>query len=295
MGYYSNICAGIVTYNPEIGLLEKNLSALKPQVQKIYVVDNNSDNIDEIDSCAERHSVCQFIHNHENYGIAKALNQLCEMAMLDGFDWILTMDQDSECAPDMVEHLAAYTGDPAYGIIAPRVEFRDGDLLILATNDGDKDTVIVPACITSGSLTRLEAWKNVGGFDEWFFIDRVDNEFCTHLTVSGYKIIRVNKAILSQRAGDMKFIRMPWGRKILLPYYNCKRNYYICRNSVYFFRKYRHDIDFGHQVMVFLYSQFIKLLFESGRWSTLCSTFKGIIDGQRKTIEYTNNLYQSAL
>ena len=276
-------------------LLEDNLNAIVPQVSKVIVIDNGSSDEEKIQSLLRSYDNVLFTCNKENLGVAKALNQLCMMAMQEGFEWILTMDQDSVCASDMVEHLAAYIDNPAYGIIAPKVEFCDGNTLIQTTKDGDKETVEVSACITSGSLTRLEAWKSVGGFDEWFFIDRVDNEFCTHLTISGYKILRVNKAMLSQRAGVMKYIKMPWGRKMLLPYYNHKRNYYICRNTIYYFRKYGHDIDLCHQVMAFLYSQFIKLLFESERWSTLCSSFRGIRDGKRKKIEYINYLYQSSI
>ena len=287
------ICAGVVTYYPDMKLLEDNLKALVPQVSKVFVIDNGSPDQEKIQSLLISFDNVFFACNKENLGVAKALNQLCMMAMHGGFEWILTMDQDSLCSSDMVEYLAAYTDIPAYGIIAPKVEFRDGEALILTTKDDDKETIEVSACITSGSLTKLDAWKSVGGFDEWFFIDRVDNEFCTHLTINGYKILRVNKAILSQRAGDMKYIKMPWGRKVLLPYYNHKRNYYICRNSIYYFRKYGHDIDLCHQVVVFFYSQFVKLLIESGRWSTFCSTIKGIRDGKKKTIEYTNYIYQS--
>lgn len=32
-------------------------------------------------------------------------------------------------------------------------------------------------CITSGSLTSVEAWQKIGGFDEWLEIDGVDFDF----------------------------------------------------------------------------------------------------------------------
>lgn len=283
-----DICAGVVTYHPDISLLEANLEALIPQVSMVYVVDNGSENVADVRSYMEGKPNLRLICNSENVGIAKALNQLCTTAKQDGYAWILTMDQDSLPASDMVKWLSTYTDSSVYGIIAPRVEFRDGDTLILSTKDGDKDTVEISACITSGSLTRIEAWEKVGGFDEWFFIDRVDNEFCTHLSVKGYKVLRVNKALISQRAGGMKYIRMPWGKKILLPYYNEKRNYYICRNSVYLFRKYGSVIDLGHQILAFFYAQLVKLLFEGNRINTLISSLKGIRDGFRQEVVYCN-------
>ncbi len=279
-----DICAGVVTYHPDIRLLEANLEALIPQVSMVYVVDNGSENVADVRSYVEGKPELRLICNSENVGIAKALNQLCTAAKQDGYAWILTMDQDSLPASDMVKWLSTYTDSSVYGIIAPRVEFRDGDTLILSTKDGDKDTVEISACITSGSLTRIEAWEKVGGFDEWFFIDRVDNEFCTHLQTGGYVILRVNKALLYQRAGEMRYATLPLIGNILLPCYSEVRNYYICRNSVYYFRKYHHDIDICHQIGTFIYSQTVRFLFEPGRWGTVRSTMRGIRDGMKKQI-----------
>ena len=279
-----DICAGVVTYHPDIRLLEANLEALIPQVSMVYVVDNGSENVADVRSYMEGKPNLKLICNSENVGIAKALNQLCTAAKQDGYAWILTMDQDSLPASDMVKWLSTYTDSSVYGIIAPRVEFRDGDTLILSTKDGDKDTVEISACITSGSLTRIEAWEKVGGFDEWFFIDRVDNEFCTHLQTGGYVILRVNKALLYQRAGEMRYATLPLIGNILLPCYSEVRNYNICRNSVYYFRKYHHDIDICHQIGTFIYSQTVRFLFEPGRWGTVRSTMRGIRDGMKKQI-----------
>ncbi len=281
----STICAGIVTYNPKLDLLEENLHALLPQVDKVLIVDNCSDNVSNIEVLVEESPKTYIIKNKSNSGIAKALNQLCSEASRMGYLWILTMDQDSICQPDMVAQLLFFADSEKYGIIAPRVEFWDEGQLIYSTKDGDKPTVEVDACITSGSLTNIRAWEKVNGFDEWFFIDHVDNEFCTHLKVCGYHILRVNKAVLRQRAGFMKHVSVPFFGKLLLPYYNEQRNYYICRNTVYFIRKYHADIDLVHQVGAFIYSQLVKLVFEPHRWATTRSTVKGVFHGFKKKIE----------
>ena len=279
-----DICAGIVTYHPDLCLLKENLDMLSPQVTKMFVVDNGSSDVEGIQELLNIYPNTELVLNDENFGIAKALNQLCALAQQNGFQWILTMDQDSICQENMVSLLSAFTDDKRYGIIAPRVEFWDGDRLIVSTPNGEKDIVEIAACITSGSLTRISAWKEVGGFDEWFFVDRVDNEFCTHLHVAGYDILRVNSAILHQRAGDMKYISLPFLGNILLPYYNEDRNYYICRNTVYYLRKYHRHIDLTHQVLAFIYSQLIKIIFESHRIGTIRSMCKGLKAGMRKQI-----------
>lgn len=281
------VCAGIVTYNPNIGLLQDNINALINQVDYIFVVDNGSKNTKELElTIGENHKVSLYLNN-KNYGIAQALNRLCRIATDQGYSWILTMDQDSLCEESMVLSLTKYISED-YGVIAPRVEFKDGDKLITSTKNGEFSTIDISACITSGSLTSLYAWKTIGGFDEWYFIDRVDNEFCAHLLLAGYKILRVNKAILYQRAGEMKYITMPFGHKLLLPCYNKLRNYYICRNTIYYFRKYRKNINLLHEISAFVYSELIKLVFEPSRIDTFKSFVNGVYDGFRKKMEYVD-------
>lgn len=290
------VCAGVVTYNPNIEILKRNLETLSPQVKEIFVVDNGSKNVSDVESLLGRLVNARLYPNGDNLGIAQALNRLCGIAGNDGYQWILTMDQDSLCDDAMVENLVNYATD-AVGIAAPRIEFRNAGVLIEATGeDKGGDYEEIGACITSGSLTNIAAWKAVGGFDEWYFIDHVDNEFCTHVIQKGYKVIRVKNALLHQRAGDMKYVKL-FGKPIMLPYYSSFRNYYICRNTIYYIRKYHRVINLYREIRSFVYSQTIKLLFEKGRWKNIKSSTKGIRDGFRKKIEsidyslmYTNRI-----
>lgn len=280
----SVVCAGIVTYNPDLSLLRQNVAALCSQVETIFIIDNGSGNQTDLQAYVDGQTNITLVCNPENQGIAKALNQLCMLARSAAYPWILTMDQDSVCQSDMVAHLLAYADNPEAGILAPRVEFRDGDLLITSTKHADQATVEMPSCITSGSLTRIDAWEQVGGFDEWFFIDMVDDEFCTRLIVNGYKVILVNKAVLLQRAGEMHYVSLPWVGNILLTCYNETRKYYICRNTVFFLRKYHRYIQFRHQLLVFLYGFVRRLVFEPHRWQTVRAYATGIRDGFKRKV-----------
>lgn len=278
----NNICAGIVTYNPDLELFSKCFNSLEPQVDKVIIFDNGSKNIEQLSDMYNNRA--EIIQGSRNFGIAKALNELCKQAEVEGYEWILTMDQDSICNKTMVHELEKHIDNPQYAIIAPRVEFRAGSRLIHETKNENEEIEKIRACITSGSLTRISAWKKCGGFDEWMFIDHVDNEFCTHLLVEGYFIVRTNKALLLQRAGNMKYKRLPGGKVIMLSYYSEKRNYYICRNTVYYLRKYREHINYRHELGAFIYSQTIKILFESNKSSSIRSTIKGIRDGISKSL-----------
>ncbi len=270
------ICAGIVTYNPDILLLKKNIEAIYNQVETVFVVDNASVNIEEFAKKMEQYKRLIFLKNSNNMGIACALNQLCDAAEKDDYDFILTLDQDSICSDDCILQMQKWI-KPNVGIICPRIDFVYDNSFIVSTisKNGEK----ISACITSGSLTSLQAWKNVKGFDEWMFIDHVDDDFCMRLRLGGFQIIRVNDAVLQQRAGNMSYLKFPFGIKLRLFCYSPLRVYYITRNTLYFIRKYWNYIPKLKEIVKFSYSTLYMFLFEKNRFKVFPSFCRGFKDG----------------
>jgi GT2 family glycosyltransferase len=124
-----------------------------------------------------------------------------EQAEEDGYSWVLTMDQDSVLPDGMVEDFIKYTGtNENVGIICPQVIDKRRAYMQV---DKSEEIKYLDMCITSASCTSISAWKVVGKFDEWLFIDLVDNEFCKRLIASGYKILQVNKWVLDQEFGKI--------------------------------------------------------------------------------------------
>ena len=84
------IAACIVAYNPDVALLHQNLDAFVHFVQHVYIwwnspiitKDFSSDNV----SC---------LGDGTNKLIAAALNECLKQCLHDGYDFLLTMDQDS--------------------------------------------------------------------------------------------------------------------------------------------------------------------------------------------------------
>ena len=88
-----NLCAVVVLFNPQS--LEKpvsNVNSYSKFLHKVYIVDNsecdNSNIAKEIQNAV-------YIPLKKNTGIANALNVGCELAIKDGFEFCMTMDQDS--------------------------------------------------------------------------------------------------------------------------------------------------------------------------------------------------------
>ena len=230
----SNICAGIVTYNPEIRRLEENINSVIKQVDKVYIVDNDSANIDGIRALVKSENTV-LIENNDNYGIAKALNQMCKCAKNDGFNWILTLDQDTVIPNNLIQDFMPYTKESKIGIICPAVYYEGLEKITRGKNEID----YIRACMTSASLTNLEAWKDVNGFREDYFIDYVDNEFCMKLGIDGYKIIRVNKSIINHQLGETVEKKILGLFTVRYARHSPLRLYYMIRNNYSFIKEYQ--------------------------------------------------------
>ena len=106
------ICAGIVTYNPELSRLRENVGAIvRNGISHIVIADNASGNYDEIRRAFADADIC-FIANRENTGIAYALNQILETAERRfGSEWVLTLDQDSVAADELIDRYLPWSSE----------------------------------------------------------------------------------------------------------------------------------------------------------------------------------------
>lgn len=192
-----DIAAGIVIYNPDDPeRFNKSLTSVLAQFSKVYLFDNSTKKV-ELPSFEPN---VTYITEHKNLGIAYALNRIMERAEQDGYKWLVTMDQDSILPDDMVEAYREYINDSNVGIICPQVIDKRRAYMTVKT---EPTVEFVEECITSGSCTSIEAWKKLGKFDEWLFVDLVDNEFCKRAIVSGYKILQLNSLVMNQEFGKI--------------------------------------------------------------------------------------------
>ena len=91
----SKVYAGVVTYNPEIKRLKENISSIQNQVTTVLIFDNGSNNVDNIQNLILGLANVVFIKSEKNLGIAAALNRLMLWGYDRGYDWMLSLDQDS--------------------------------------------------------------------------------------------------------------------------------------------------------------------------------------------------------
>lgn len=170
---------GIVLYNPEISRLEDNIEAIGNQVDEILFIDNGSKNLIDVKKMLIQKSLKnRIIENSENKGIAYALNQILDYSYENGYQWFLTLDQDSVCNSDLIKEYLKYINLPNVAMITCNKEDRNLKDLEEPTNKIYEE---VDCCITSACFNKTSALKEVGGFDNYFFIDYVDFDICYSL------------------------------------------------------------------------------------------------------------------
>ena len=269
-----NLAVGIVTYNPDIDLLKKNLSSVATQFSHVILFDNASVNIKEIKTVldnfpGEKCIICSC----ENVGIAKALNQIMERAESEGIEWVLTLDQDSIIPDNLKRGFVRYLELEQVAIICPKIFDRNAKI----QDSADAQEELINDCITSGALTNVSIWKQLGGFDEALFIDDVDTDYCMRVVQGNYKILRVNTVLLDHAVGDIRIVKI-CGRSIVIYNHSAFRKYYQLRNKYYI--SYKVNGRITSKCLYHTLAPMIKIvLFESQKIEKLKACVKGIYDG----------------
>jgi rhamnosyltransferase len=180
------------------------------------------------------------------------LNQLIDFADSDGYEWLLTLDQDSICSPNMIEEYCSVPSDGKTAILCPHI-VHEGRITV-----DEYKRLELPAvkklekcyeCITSGCLMNISIAKSVGKFNAAFFIDNVDHDYNYRALDAGYSIFQVNAAYLLHELGEtvrtpvlVLLYRLTKKKRFLnlsiVFVHSATRWYYIIRNTVYMRKKY---------------------------------------------------------
>ena len=235
------VAAIIVSYNPDSNLFD-SINLLLNQVEKVIIVDNGSKEkyVKYIKSINE--DKIEIILNKENLGIATALNIGVRKALENGYEWILTMDQDSKASPDMVKKMFnvynSINREERKDLLSIFPNFVDERIQSIEENSNMNSYEYVDADITSGNLLRKEVFEKVGFFDDSLFIDLVDTDFCMRLNEKGIKMIKIRDAVLYHSLGESKTIKGILG-SFNTSNHSALRRYYMTRNRFYIWEKYK--------------------------------------------------------
>ncbi len=270
----SKIAGVVIVYYPDFQKLLFNIGTFVDEIEQLFIVFNSPVSDENVNFLNSRHSNIQIVINNENIGIAAALNQTAQMASDLGYDWLLTMDQDSSFKSDQFFKAFGKSNDKNIAIFSPNPE-KSGTTKVENTIATEE----VLCAITSGNLLNLGIWKNIGGFEEKLFIDEVDNDYCLKAVSNGFKILRFNNIPLIHELGKNKEISFLF-RKYTIITHPPVRAYYIFRNNLYMFSRYKNQFPkYIRSREIMLLKVFIKiLLFSSERMQNFEYMFNGFKD-----------------
>jgi rhamnosyltransferase len=265
------VAAIVVLYHPSTSITTCINSYIN-QVDYVYIIDNteNIDNIELLNTL--KNDNWKYIPLFNNFGIATALNRAIRSAITDGYNYVLTMDQDSQFIDNAIMHMKnTFNLFDRTGIVAP----NNGYINII----GGSDYFEVLFTMASGSLIKTSAYIEIGGFEDKLFIDHVDHDFCLKLKNEGYKIIICKSAILLHQLGcDIN--SSLFNHKKSIVYHNPERLYYFTRNGIYVSIKFLLLYPlFSCQFICQMVKEFIKIvLVYKNKHKYITSIIKGVFD-----------------
>lgn len=277
----TEVCAVVVAFHPD-DEFELRLINVLAQIGALVVVDNTPPEVRRrsIAMPAEANKPVRLIENTYNLGVATALNQGLVQALEWNFGWLLTLDQDSHCYPDMVRTLLRVHAAcvPTVAVIGGNYfDSRNGKTKVPIGADGeflDQKTVI-----TSGCLVDTNFSKTIGGFREDYFIDQLDREFCLRARANGGQVVISRKPVMRHSVGEAGGIWLPlFGH---LPNHSPMRKYYVARNSlvtiaIYWRREPMWCLVRGSRLFL---GFFLMALLERQKLDKTMAFFFGIADG----------------
>lgn len=279
----NNIAGALVLYHPDYNVLD-NIYSYIDTIDILFVYDN-SEKIDDhllIEKIREIPKVIYTINN-ENIGIAAALNDCARKALAKDYKWLLTMDQDSRADEKMVNEMASFCKTFSHlkvGILSPQhINYLTPAVSLLA------DYQEVSLVMTSGNLLSLDAYVQTGPFNENYFIDYVDIEYCLRLLDGGYKIIMCTKAHLYHQLGDISKHNIFGIKSIYTTNHPPLRLYYIIRNMLFTWKEFKNTHrDLYKNDALYLLKRILKIFFlETSKIKKLVYIMRGYLD-------YKNNI-----
>ena len=216
------ISAIVVLFKPSDKIYQ-NIQSYAEKLERLYVVDNSPEPSIVAEKLLQKEKV-ELLSSSVNIGLAEAYNLGLKSAQRDGFQWLMTMDQDSFFEPGQLEN---YLGDFAQAgkeKLAIYVPLHNPKFLSREKNKP------VTVAMSSASIVNVEFALKTGGFDSALFIDEVDHEFCLRAWLDGYAVLQDCGVYVEHRLGE----DLEDGRKK----YSGTRLYYMVRNHLYLRKKY---------------------------------------------------------
>jgi rhamnosyltransferase len=245
----NKVAAVIVGYNPDDDILLQLIESLSKQVFITILVDNGNSKKVYLEAL-KKGMYLKYIDLGTNKGLGYALNIGFEIASSMSLKYVTTFDQDSLPDENMIAALVQAfeelsLTDKSIAAVGPRFFDRrekekvyapfcreeNGRILYIDNKSVSHKYVNVDTLITSGMLISTKVWISGVKYNESFFIDYTDPEWCFHARSFNYKIYGCLNVEMAHAASNSPPLRI-FGYTFFR--YSPLRRYYTVRNILYF-------------------------------------------------------------
>lgn len=262
----------VITYNPDEDLLKDNINAFADHIDEIIIWDNTPNGSLVAKRIAEDRINSRYITEEENKGISYVLNKAWHYAADNGYDFLLTMDQDS-IWQDFENYLNTTLSRTApEGIYGPEVR---------TSPVKGKTFLLTDYVITSGMLISVKILNLIKGYKSDFFVDGIDMEMCLRAKSYGIPTFRISNCHLQQRFGTPQTITI-CGLDNHTNNYPSSRIHEILKSHTYILLNYSCSFSLQKKIVLtyFWKVPWKIILFESDKGQKLKAYCKGIIEGK---------------
>lgn len=261
----SQCAAIVVTWQPDLTVLQRLMSKLLCQGVDLAVVDNGSSNQSDIAALINRlakpsarqadseqgQATITWLPWAENHGLAAGMNHGLSWAAEHEYQLAWLFDQDSDLKDDFCQQMlsAWHKGnelsdklaalgprlvDPDTGRKTPFRCFRLRDRSD-SKLPGSDDLYMTDFLISSGTLLSLAALDKIGDMKASYFIDNVDLEWCFRARSRGWQILGCDRAQLLHSIGETS--TNPLVKRGVMVSHGPLRYYYSTRNRFHLRRQ----------------------------------------------------------
>ncbi|HEX6493987.1 MAG TPA: glycosyltransferase [Acidobacteriaceae bacterium] len=171
-----------------------------------------------------------------NRGLLGAYESALQQARAEGYDWLLTLDQDTSLPLDFFSAiqpgLQAAADDPHIAAIVPHL--AEGERLLSPAYVGIGRATPLPVhfsgvpqrearAFNSAALLRVKSLDAIGGFDPCFWLDHFDSSLHHRLYVHGWRMFVLDSVHLEHH-----FSLLNYKERVSLPHF---QNYLLAESA----------------------------------------------------------------
>lgn len=192
-------------YNPNSNNIE-TISRYLPYLDRCILMDDSEEQTStQLLEKLIKNSNVEYVWNEGNVGLCKSLNAGIKKAIELGADWILIMDSDSDFYNDILSVYKRTVASKKYNqvaLLAPQHNYNRHKRI------PQVGIRVLKYAMLSGCLLNVDAIKAIGMFDERFFIDGLDYEWCLRAVKNHYKVIECSEAVINHNPANEKQLRI---------------------------------------------------------------------------------------